>query len=126
MGVIMNLEFPAAVPEIPVEDVDKAAAYYRRKLGFSADWGGEEGGIAGISKGSLQTVSDQSHLSRAVRQFRSCVDLAESRPHGRGERTVRAVEGKPNECRFPSRVEALGAARVYGRRSRRQSVARLL
>jgi predicted lactoylglutathione lyase len=47
----MKSEFPCAVPEIPVKDVDKAAAYYENKLGFSVDWGGEEGGIAGVSKG---------------------------------------------------------------------------
>ena len=47
----MNLEFPGAVPEIPVSDIDKAAAYYQSNLGFSIDWGGEDGGIAGISKG---------------------------------------------------------------------------
>ena len=47
----MKSEFPCAVPEIPVKDVDKAAAYYEKQLGFSVDWGGEEGGIAGVSKG---------------------------------------------------------------------------
>lgn len=47
----MKSEFPGAVPEIPVKDVDKAAAYYENKLGFTLDWGGEEGGIAGVSKG---------------------------------------------------------------------------
>ena len=47
----MKSEFPGAVPEIPVKDVDKAVAYYESKLGFSVDWGGEEGGIAGVSKG---------------------------------------------------------------------------
>lgn len=47
----MNLEFPGAVPEIPVGQLDKALAYYKNILGFSIDWGGEEGGIAGISKG---------------------------------------------------------------------------
>jgi len=47
----MKPEFPEAVPEIPVDDVDEAAEYYRSKLGFSVDWGGDEGGIAGISKG---------------------------------------------------------------------------
>ncbi len=51
IGVTMDLEFPGAVPEIPVSDVDKAAAYYESNLGFSIDWGGENGGIAGISKG---------------------------------------------------------------------------
>ena len=47
----MNIEFPGAVPEIPVSDLKKAAAYYECNLGFSTDWGGEEGGIAGISRG---------------------------------------------------------------------------
>lgn len=47
----MELEFPGAVPEIPVSDIDLAAAYYESSLGFSIDWGGEDGGIAGISQG---------------------------------------------------------------------------
>jgi predicted lactoylglutathione lyase len=47
----MKPEFPAAVPEIPVSNIDKAAAYYENNLGFTLDWGGEDGGIAGISKG---------------------------------------------------------------------------
>ncbi|HEY0723076.1 MAG TPA: VOC family protein [Pyrinomonadaceae bacterium] len=44
-------EFPAAVPEIPVTDMNAALDYYQHKLGFSVDWGGADGGIAGISKG---------------------------------------------------------------------------
>lgn len=47
----MKHEFPGAVPEIPVSDINKAAAYYESSLGFSVDWGGEDGGITGISKG---------------------------------------------------------------------------
>ena len=47
----MKHEFPAAVPEIPVTDMNAALHYYEGKLGFSIDWGGAEGGIAGISKG---------------------------------------------------------------------------
>ena len=43
-------EFPAAVPEIPVTDMDQALHYYEHKLGFDIDWGGADGGIAGISK----------------------------------------------------------------------------
>ena len=50
----MKSEFPGAIPEIPVSDIDKAAAYYESTLGFSVDWGGEEGGIAGISKGQCR------------------------------------------------------------------------
>ena len=48
----MKDEFPRAVPELPVDNVDQAAAYYVKHLGFNLDWGGEEGeGIAGISQG---------------------------------------------------------------------------
>ena len=50
----MENDFPGAVPEIPVSNVDTAAAYYRNQLGFSLDWGGEEGGIAGISRGNCR------------------------------------------------------------------------
>jgi predicted lactoylglutathione lyase len=54
MENIMNLNFPGAVPEIPVSDLKKAAAYYENNLGFSIDWGGEDGGIVGISKGNCR------------------------------------------------------------------------
>jgi uncharacterized glyoxalase superfamily protein PhnB len=42
------MTFPKAVPEIPVESIDKAAAYYVDVLGFTFGWGDEQGGIAGI------------------------------------------------------------------------------
>ena len=45
----MNLEFPGAVPEIPVSDLKKAVAYYKSNLGFSIDWG-REGGFQGLGK----------------------------------------------------------------------------
>jgi predicted lactoylglutathione lyase len=50
----MKSEFPGAVPEIPVRDIDAAAAYYERSLGFTVDWRGEELGLAGISKGQCR------------------------------------------------------------------------
>ena len=50
----MKNEFPAAVPEIPVTDMDQALDYYVSKLGFNIDWGGADGGIAGISKGQCR------------------------------------------------------------------------
>jgi predicted lactoylglutathione lyase len=50
----MKYEFPAAVPEIPVADMNSALDYYRHKLGFNIDWGGADGGIAGISKGQCR------------------------------------------------------------------------
>jgi hypothetical protein len=33
-------------------NVDKAAGYYVNALGFTLDWGDDEGGIAGISRGN--------------------------------------------------------------------------
>ena len=50
----MKHEFPAAVPEIPITDMNAALEYYESKLGFSIDWGGVDGGIAGISKGQCR------------------------------------------------------------------------
>ena len=60
----MQDDFPGAVPEIPVSDVDAAAAYYRDQLGFSIDWGSDDGGIAGISKGHCRMFL----ANRAVRE----------------------------------------------------------
>ena len=54
MGTHIEQDFPGAVPEIPVNDIQTAGAYYRDQLGFTIDWGGEEGGIAGISKGNCR------------------------------------------------------------------------
>ena len=50
----MKNEFPAAVPEMPVTDMNTALDYYENKLGFNIDWGGTNGGIAGISKGQCR------------------------------------------------------------------------
>ena len=50
----MLTHFPQAVPEIPVGNVDEAAAYYVNVLGFSFDWGNDEGGIGGISQGECR------------------------------------------------------------------------
>lgn len=50
----MKRELPSPVPEIPVTDMNAALNYYQRKLGFSLDWGGADGGIAGISNGQCR------------------------------------------------------------------------
>jgi predicted lactoylglutathione lyase len=50
----MTPDFPPAVPSIPVADIAQAATYYQNHLGFHLDWGGEEGGIAGISQGNCR------------------------------------------------------------------------
>ncbi|QEE30288.1 bleomycin resistance family protein [Terriglobus albidus] len=50
----MLTHFPMAVPEIPVSNVDAAAAYYVNVLGFQLDWGSDHGGIGGISQGACR------------------------------------------------------------------------
>lgn len=50
----MLTQFPSAVPEIPVSNVEKAAEYYVNVLGFRFDWGNDEGGIGGISQGDCR------------------------------------------------------------------------
>jgi uncharacterized glyoxalase superfamily protein PhnB len=50
----MKSTFPGPVPEIPVSDIATAAAYYQGSLGFTLDWGDEELGLAGISKGDCR------------------------------------------------------------------------
>ena len=53
--------FPAAVPEIPAANVLDAAAYYVKTLGFTFDWGDEEGGIGGVSRGNCRLfITNQS------------------------------------------------------------------
>ena len=48
------MTLPAAVPEVPAANVDRAVAYYVNTLGFSVDWGDDHGGIAGISRGNCR------------------------------------------------------------------------
>ena len=48
------MTFPAAVPEIPADNVDIAAAYYVARFAFTLDWGNDEGGIAGMSRGDCR------------------------------------------------------------------------
>ena len=53
-ATIHRMTFPAPVPEVPAANVDKAAAYYVDTLGFTLDWGDDQGGIAGISRGNCR------------------------------------------------------------------------
>lgn len=48
-------QFPAAIPEIPVSDINAALQYYSTRLGFTIDWNDQGGGgIAGISQGECR------------------------------------------------------------------------
>ena len=48
------MTLPPPVPEIPVGNIDRAADYYVNRLGFRVDWGDEQDGIAGISRGNCR------------------------------------------------------------------------
>ena len=110
------MTFPAPVPEIPAANVDKAAAYYVHTLGFTFDWGDEQGGIAGISRGNCR-------LFITNRSFR--VSYGNIGPilfwlnlDSKDEvDELRTVEGRAREDRFRARGQTVEAARVYGRRS---------
>ena len=47
------MKLPSPVPELPVSDIQAAAAFYKSKLAFSVDWI-YENQIAGISKDSAR------------------------------------------------------------------------
>ena len=47
-----NNGLPAAVPEVPVADLEAAVGYYYNKLGFTLDWSEDGIGLAGISRGA--------------------------------------------------------------------------
>ena len=61
----MKHDFPAAVPEIPVTDMNAALDYYESKLGFKIDWGGADGGIGGISRATA-ACSSQTKTSASI------------------------------------------------------------
>src|SRR4030095_16099293 len=62
----MKLELPGAVPEIPVSDIQEAAAYYENNLGFTVDWSDEELGLAGISYGNCRMFLANSGFRKAL------------------------------------------------------------
>jgi predicted lactoylglutathione lyase len=115
----MKSDFPGAVPEIPVSDINRAAAYYKSNLGFSLDWGGEDGGIAGISRGhcrmfltngafreqhrntapvliwlNLDSKEDVNELHEQWRKSQAkIISAPESKPWGLHEFTVADLDG---------------------------------
>ena len=102
----MHDRFPQAVPEIPVGNVDTAAAYYVKTLGFTFDWGGDDGGIGGISRGDCRMFLTNPSF-RAAHGLKSPVIVwlnLDSKPavdelfdgwKQAGAEVVEAVEDKP-------------------------------
>jgi hypothetical protein len=73
------MTFPAAVPEIPAANVEKAAAaYYVDALGFTFDWGDDQGGIAGVSRGNCRLLITNRSFREALRQHKPSPFLAQS------------------------------------------------
>ena len=88
----MLTHFPQAVPEIPVSNVDKAAEYYVNVLGFSLDWGNDDGGIGGVSQGDCRMFLTNAPF-RAVHGPKGPVIVWLNLSSKRGSRrTVRALE----------------------------------
>lgn len=48
------MQLPPPYPEIPVQRLADALAYYQNKLGFSMDWSDEGLGLAGLSQGDCR------------------------------------------------------------------------
>ena len=81
----MSPEFPGPVPEIPVKEIEAAAAYYQGTLGFTLDWGGDELGLAGISRGNCRiflgsSPATQAYAARAIAPAAPVVTIAASEP----------------------------------------------
>jgi uncharacterized glyoxalase superfamily protein PhnB len=102
----MPTDFPQAVPEIPVSNVDEAAEYYVNVLGFSFDWGNDRGGIGGISQGDCRMFLTNP-LFRAVHGLKAPViiwlnvnskqevDALFERWSDRRAKVIEPVEDKP-------------------------------
>jgi uncharacterized glyoxalase superfamily protein PhnB len=102
----MDMNFPQAVPEVPVANVEKAAEYYTRVLGFSFDWGDDAGGIGGVSQGDCRMFLTNAEFRAACGtdgpvivwlnlNSRAEVDELFDRWMKAGARVIERVEDKP-------------------------------
>lgn len=48
------MHFPAICPEVPVQSLAPALAWYRDQFGFTIDWADEQLGLAGLSRGDTR------------------------------------------------------------------------
>jgi uncharacterized glyoxalase superfamily protein PhnB len=104
------MNFPAAVPEIPVESVNGAVGYYVEVLGFTLDWGDEKGGIAGISRGNCRLFVTNRSFRESYRnvgtmvfwlnvESKNQVDELYAEWKGAGAKVVSDPEDKPWKLR---------------------------
>lgn len=80
---------PAPVPEIPAANVDTASAYYVNVLGFTLDWGGDEGGIGYVSKDDCRLFL----TNRSFRETHDNVAPPEDKPWNLREFTAADLDG---------------------------------
>ena len=111
------MPFPAAVPEIPAANVDKAAAYYVNTLGLHLRLGRRtEAALLASSRGNCrQFITNrsfrESYGNIGPTLFWLNLDSKDEVDE------LRTVEGRAREDRFRARGQTVEAARVYGRRS---------
>jgi uncharacterized glyoxalase superfamily protein PhnB len=60
----MNFHLPAAIPELPVTNLDNSIDYYKKCLGFSVDWQYEDG-ICGVSNGNMCLFLNKKEIDEA-------------------------------------------------------------
>lgn len=113
----MKSNFPGAVPEIPARDIDEAAAYYEGNLGFTMDWGGEELGLAGISKGNCRMFLANSDYRKKYGNMGPVLIWLNLESQEEVD-DLPTMERWQSEIDLRTRVEALGFARVHRGRSR--------
>jgi uncharacterized glyoxalase superfamily protein PhnB len=100
----MNAAFPSAVPEMPVSDLTRAAAYYEKCFGFHWDWGAE--GIGQVSRGDCRIfLTDDAFRGTRVRDTplviwlnlnsKAEVDALHETWSRNGARIVATPESKP-------------------------------
>jgi len=101
------MQFPAACPEVPVQRLAEALAYYRDQLGFTVDWSDEGIGLAGLSQGDsrlfMSTVLEEREPPGARGPIvlwlnlsnRAEVDALHARWSGAGAVIAAAPEAKP-------------------------------
>ena len=100
----MSEQFPGAVPEMPVNNVARAAVYYEKCLGFRWDWGAE--GIGQVSRGDCRIfLTDDAFRGEGSTRApvviwlnldsRTAVDDLHEAWSGSGARIVARPESKP-------------------------------
>jgi predicted lactoylglutathione lyase len=102
----MTPEFPSPVPEIPVKTIAAAAAYYQSSLGFTLDWGNDDLGLAGVSRGNCRMFLANEEYRKEYRNLgpaltwlnlesKEAVDELYGLWRGRNARVLSAPESKP-------------------------------